>query len=120
MIRVFPLSIPSNPKDPSIYLLFAVYMDNLCMKMAAVKRFWFDERKLIEMVNYILDTENSLPLPKFSEKLASILYAVVTAACMYFSGAAIAHFLGGAVYNGGSVNPTSNGDTICRLHFGEY
>lgn len=101
-------SLPSNPKDPSMYLFLAVNVDNLFLKVATVKRFWFDEKKIVQIVNYILNTENGLPFPEASRNfclsLDPGLWVII--ACTIFTGMAFGHWLTGSLYFVTSAKPT--------------
>lgn len=91
-----------------MYLLLAVNIDNVLLKFASIKRYWFDEKKVVKIVNYILDTNNALPFPKlfgnfFLQHCARLL---VTSACLVYTGMAVVHWLTGSLYFVTSANTT--------------
>lgn len=108
--RNLPLSsLASNPKDPSMYLFLAVNVENLLVKCATVKRFWFDETKIVAIIDFILDAENNLPFPKTSSNLlvTPLSYLLAILACLHYTGMAIIHFLTGRLYYVASVGSSS-------------
>lgn len=100
MIRNLQIGLPTNPKDPSMYLILAVNIDNVLLKLATAKRFWFDEQKILEIVSYILEKENDLPFPEASEMFLLKWYPGfwVMVASLVFTLTAVSHWLTGNLY----------------------
>lgn len=90
----------SNTKDPSMYLFLAVHVTNLFIKIGTIKRYWFDQDKLLEMANFILDTRNDLPYPDTTGKFlfTSLSYIMSTLACLLFTGMGVTHYFVGNLY----------------------
>lgn len=107
-IRNLQLSLPSNPKDPTMYLLLAVEINTIFLKVSTTRRYWCNEKKLLKIVNYILDTKNNLPFPVVSQKINIEDYVRVGAvvACSFYTALGIAHWLTGRLYFIAAVKST--------------
>lgn len=111
ILRNFQLSnLPSNPKDPSMYLLLALHIDGLFMKFATIKRYWFDSKKLLQIVNCILDNESCLPFSRLSEHIlwTPLAYLLAVGTCLLYTGMGILHYFTGCMYYVSSLKAAEN------------
>lgn len=103
------LSLPSNPKNPSLYLLMAVDINTRVLKLITAKRLVCDEGKLLQVVNYILDKGSGLPFPEISGNSFSTFHTMVVAVmiCSFFTGMGFVHWFTGKLHYLASVKINS-------------
>lgn len=101
-------TLPTNPKDPSLYLVMALHITVSLLKLITVKKFWLDQAKLVQIVNFILDKNNNLPFPKTESHNILAGYfgkLVVPLSCSLYTGMAISHWISERFY---FISPASH------------
>lgn len=83
-----------------MYLLLAIDINTILLKLATAKRYWHDETKILQIVNNILDHGNGLPFPAMhSNSLLPLISNIsIFVSCLFCTAMGVCHWFTGRLY----------------------
>lgn len=82
-------SVPANPKNPSMYLYLCLRIVTGLLKLVQIKLFWCDQKKLVEVLNFVMESKiDPVPSKRWSKlifasrfgKIGMILFCIISSA----------------------------------------
>lgn len=73
MIAFLRGKIPTQHNKPSQYLQLAVEINIILQKLALMKIYWLDKSGLLKILNYIIDEDVTIPIPRGSRLFNKLL-----------------------------------------------